>query len=198
VTARPTTLVRALSLPPRLTGRGGAGLRSAEDSPPTLVVRFSVFNTWTEIDSVFEGHFLERVAPGAFLRSMREDRGRIRMLFQHGRDPQVGDKPLGPIVVLREDEIGGLAEAPLLDTSYNADLLPGLNAGVYGSSFRFRVTSEDVVERPARSAYNPKGLPERTIREARLFEVGPVTFPAYAGATAGVRSLTDWFSLWVI
>ena len=24
-------------------------------------------------------------------------------------------------------------------------------------------------------------------------EFGPVTFPAYEGATAGVRSLTDWY-----
>jgi hypothetical protein len=31
-------------------------------------------------------------------------------------------------------------------------------------------------------------LPERTIKELRLFEFGPVTFPAYQSATAGVRS----------
>jgi hypothetical protein len=36
-------------------------------------------------------------------------------------------------------------------------------------------------------------LKERTVKEARLMEFGPVTFPAYAGATAGVRSLTDDF-----
>ncbi|HMF61353.1 MAG TPA: hypothetical protein VK595_13325, partial [Vicinamibacterales bacterium] len=40
---------------------------------------------------------------------------------------------------------------------------------------------------------NPHGLPERTVKEAQLMEFGPVTFPAYAGATAGVRSLTDDF-----
>jgi len=31
-----------------------------------------------------------------------------------------------------------------------------------------------------------EALPERTIREAKLYEFGPVTFPTYAGATAGL------------
>ena len=35
-----------------------------------------------------------------------------------------------------------------------------------------------------RSAHNPKGLPERTILEARVYEFGPVNFPAYSDATS--------------
>ena len=73
-------------------------------------------------------------------------------------------------------------------------MLPGLAAGLYGSSFRFRVTADDFDQRPRRSAHNPDALPERTIRSVRLHEFGPVVWPAYAGATAGIRSLTDWFT----
>jgi len=46
---------------------------------------------------------------------------------------------------------------------------------------------------PSRSTFNPDGIPERTITEAQVMEFGPVTFPAYSRATAGVRSLTDWY-----
>jgi HK97 family phage prohead protease len=167
-----------------------------DDTPggmPTLTGHFAVFNEWTEVDSVFEGRFMERIAPGAFQKTMEEGRNGMKVLFQHGRDPQIGDKPLGPIRSLTEDKTGARYEVPLLDTSYNRDLLPGLKAGLYGASFRFKVLRDEFDDDPKRSAYNPDGLPERTITEAAVREFGPVTFPAYQGATAGVRSLTDEF-----
>ena len=169
--------------------------RSGEAGMPTLRGHFSVFNTWTTIDSAWEGTFRERVAPGAFTKTIQENRNNIKVLFQHGKDPQVGDKPLGAIHDIREDEHGAYYEVPLLDTSYNRDLLPGLEAGLYGASFRFKVLREDFDRDPERSADNPDGLPERTIKEAALYEFGPVTFGAYPTATAGVRSLTDEYIL---
>ena len=53
--------------------------------------------------------------------------------------------------------------------------------------------AEDFNKRAKASDYNPKGLPERTVRDLHMPEFGPVTFPAYPGATAGMRSLTDRF-----
>jgi phage head maturation protease len=119
-----------------------------------------------------------------FSRTLIEDRAGLKVLFQHGRDPQAGNKPLGPIDTVREDGYGAFYRVPLLDTTYNRDLLPGLEIGLYGASFRFQVMMDEVVERPGRSAHNPTGLPERTVGEAKLFEFGPVTFPAYSAATA--------------
>lgn len=169
-------------------------LRADEDGGmPTMFGHFAVFNRWTEINSWFEGHFLERIVPGAFRKTMKENRERIRALFQHGQDPQIGNKPLGPIDDLREDETGGYYEVPLLDTAYNRELIPGLEAGLYGASFRFEVMREELVEKPELSEDNPRGLPERSLKEVRLHEFGPVTFPAYAEATADLRSLTDHF-----
>lgn len=130
---------------------------------------------------------MESIARGAFARSIRERRDRIKVLFQHGQDPFVGDKPLGSVRELREDQQGAYYEVPLLNASHVADIAAGVEEGLYGASFRFRVMREEFVENPAKSDRNPGRLPERTLREVDLLEFGPCTFPAYAGATAGLR-----------
>lgn len=169
-------------------------LRSNADAPPTMFGHFTVFDTWTEVDSAWEGHFMERIASGSFSKTIDQNRADIKVLFQHGEDPQIGDKPLGTITELREDEIGPYYEVPLLNAAYvREDILPGLEAGVYGASFRFRVVRDEMIDKPKRSDSNPNAIPERTIKEVKLYEFGPVTFPAYPQATAGVRSLTDEF-----
>jgi phage head maturation protease len=179
-------LIRALHEPPTLERKKGAKM-------PTAVIDIGRFNEWTEINSVYEGRFLERLAPTAMDKTIAESRDQMRVLFNHGKDPSIGDKVLGPISDIDTDSSRSRASVPLLDTSYNHDLIPGLEAGLYGSSFRFQVLQEDFKSKPSRSDYNPEGLPERTILEAKVREFGPVTFPAYAGATAGLRSLTDEF-----
>jgi HK97 family phage prohead protease len=158
---------------------------------PTLEVRFSAFNTWYEVDSLWEGTFIERTVPGSFKQTIRDDLSAMKCLYDHGFDPQIGNKVLGAIESLSEDADSPVGLVPLFDTTYNRDLLPGLEKGVYGSSFRMRVTKEAWDDEPKPSDYNPKGLPERTIQQVRLFEFGPVTFPANPDSTATLRSLTD-------
>lgn len=183
-------LVRNLStrLEIRTIGEGDGSLGM-------MTGHFSVVNTWYEVDSMWEGLFLERTAPGAFEQTIAEDMPGMRVLFDHGFDPQIGNKVLGPIESLSEDKMGPYYEVPLFDTSYNRDLLPGLRAtpSVYGSSFRFRVMEESWVDEPKASKENPKALPERTITRTKVKEFGPVTFPANPDATAQMNSATDQF-----
>jgi phage head maturation protease len=186
-TLRDLDLVRAVNL------TGATELQAADDGPRTLVVRFSQFDTWYEIDSVWEGRFLERTARGAFAKTLRESGAQMRIQFDHGHDPQIGSKLLGKPRSWYEADDSPVVEVELFDTSYVRDLLPGLEAGVYGSSFRFRVVREEWDDAPTRSAHNPDGLPERTLKELRVLESGPVTWPANPDATAGLRSLTDDF-----
>jgi len=167
----------------------------ADGDAQVMALRFSAFGIWYEIDSWYEGRFLERVLPGAFTKTIAERGDRVKILFNHGMDFFIGDKILGVPEVLEERSDGAWAEVPLLDTSYNRDLIPGLRAGGYGSSFMFNVTDELWNYDPGLSAHNPEGLPERSILQVRLFECGPVTWPASHAATAGLRSIgmTDWY-----
>lgn len=158
---------------------------------------FSMFGNWYEINSAFEGRFLERIHPGAYSKTFKDNAARknagekIKCLLEHGHDPTVADKPLGAPRTLEEDEHGARYEVPLLDTSYVRDLVPALEAGIYGSSFRFKVLQDEWVEEPERSDHNPNRLPERTIKEVRVMEFGPTLYPANSAATASLRSTTD-------
>lgn len=142
----------------------------------------AVFNTDTVIDS-WEGQFVERIAPGAFKKTLAERADRVKVLFNHGFDPSIGDKPLGKPSVMREDQTGLWVEVPLDNTSYNRDLVASLRSGALdGQSFRFSVMDEEWVQP------DNGGIPIRTLRAMRLYEFGPVTFPAYEATSAGVRS----------
>jgi HK97 family phage prohead protease len=174
---------------------GTIELRAADDGGTgrTLHGHFAVFNRFTQIESWYEGTFLERIAPGAFKQTFADRGDKIRILYDHGHDPSIGNKPLAAPDVLREDKTGAYYEAELFDASYVDDLLPALRARQLGASFRFRVTDESWAEPTRATTANPSKLPERTITGVELYEFGPVTFPAYADATAGVRSGSDHF-----
>ncbi|MBQ1017753.1 HK97 family phage prohead protease [Micromonospora sp. D93] len=164
-----------------------------ENGMPVMDVRFSPFNEWYEINSYYEGQFLERTVPGAFKATINAQRqadgsSSVKVLFNHGMDFTIGDKVLGKASELREGSQSPEMLVPLFDTSYTRDLMDGLRAGVYGSSFMFEVIRDSWDHEPARSTHNPEGLPERTILEVRLLEAGPVTWPANPAATAGLRS----------
>ncbi len=157
----------------------------------SLDIRFSPFGKWYEIDSWWEGRFLESTKRGAFKKTFAERGDQVKILYDHGYDPNIGNKVLGSIEELSEPKDSPRGLVNLFDTSYVRELLPGLRAGVYGSSFRFQVIKEEWNDEPGRSDHNPDGIPERTITEVRLFEFGPVTFPANPEATAKLRSGTD-------
>jgi len=175
-------IVRALRPPPELRAAPAGSGR-------VLAGHFSVFDVWYEVDSMWEGHFFERTVRGAFAQTIAEDRNRMRSTFNHGYD-MLGDQILGSIDDLREDTTGAAYEVGLFDGIPEL-VMSGLAAGVYGSSFRFRVREESWNDEPPVSDHNPKGLPERSILNCQVSEFGPVTFPASPDATAGVRSLTD-------
>lgn len=179
-------VVRALAMPVEV--RAAA---ASDDGIGVLNGYFSTFDVWYPVESKFEGRFLERASPKAYLDTIERDRPMMKVLFDHGHDPTIGNKVLGPIRDLQSDRAGARFDVPLFDTGYNRELLPGLRASVYGASMRMHVAEDEWDDKPSRSAHNPDGLPERTIVRAKVLEFGPVTFPANPQANVTVRSMTD-------
>ena len=139
----------------------------------------AVFDTPTTIDS-WEGNFTEVVQRGAFRKTLREQTPVL--MLDHGQHPLIGSMPLGQITTAKEDARGLFIRARLHDNWLIEPVRDAIASGaISGMSFRFRAI-KDSWERPA------KGLPQRTLLELSVPELGPVVFPAYRDTTASVRS----------
>lgn len=147
----------------------------------TLEGYAAVFNQWAPIYERGRD-FFERIAPGAFKRSISQ---RMPVMqFDHGQHPLLGSIPIGVPTVLREDEKGLFVRARLSDNWLIAPVRDAIRDGaINGMSFRFSVPEgQDMWER------GEDGMERRTIREAIVYELGPVVWPAYSGTEVGVRS----------
>lgn len=165
--------------------------RSESESSRTMTVDFAVYNEWTEIDDPFEGHFMERIAPGAFSEAGKTRP--VRVMYHHGRDMTIGTKPLGKMLGITDVDQRARATVDLFDASYVRDLEPAFRAGEMGASFRGSIPDGGVqTAYPSRTTdHNPSRLPERTITRFDLWEIGPTPLPAYASTSVGMRSMTD-------
>ena len=145
----------------------------------TLEGYAAVFNEWTDIDS-WEGTFRERIAPGAFKKTLSERTPILQ--FDHGTHPLIGSLPLGVFTSIKEDEHGLRVKARLSDNWLVQPIRDAIRDGaITGMSFRFRVIRDNWSKGRDKMA-------ERTINEVALYEAGPVVFPAYEQTTVGVRS----------
>ena len=125
----------------------------------------------------------ERILPGAFDRAIAEDD--VRGLFNHDSNMVLGRTSAGTMTL--SSTRGGLKYVIRpADTTVARDVAEHISRGdVTGSSFAFRVTEENW------RTEEPDTEQEREIREIRevsLYDVGPVTFPAYSGSTAETNS----------
>lgn len=158
----------------------GIELRAAEgeNAPPPMISGYAA--VFGELSADLGG-FREKIAPGAFAKSLGED---IRALFNHDRNFIIG-RNKSKTLRLQEDNRGLRVEIDPPDTTDARDLITKMKRGdVTGMSFGFRTLEDhwDEVD----------GKIVRTLIEVRLFDVSVVTYPAYPQADAAVRSLEEW------
>lgn len=161
-----------------------------EDGEQTVEGVVVPYGQWSEVDSVIEGHFMERFAAGSLRKSFSEGFARMKGYFEHGRS-KLFDRT--PIMELREAwETGEAAyfRANLL-RGLPEWMVDGLRRGVYGVSLGAEEVKTDTVRFPKRSAHNPQGLEERTYRELRGYDISLTPAPHYQEATVMLRSITD-------
>ena len=144
------------------------------------------FGVWSED----LGGFKEKIRQGAFSKTIKD--GDVRLLFNH--DPNfILARTSNGTMSLEEDKRGLQFTASLPDTTYAKDLKESIKRGdISQNSFGFRVINDKWKISDDRNQ-----LDERTLTEVKLFDVSPVTFPAYPQTTVKVRSILkeegiDW------
>ena len=157
--------------------RSFTGELRQEGDGNTFVGYAAVFNSPSE-----PLPFLERIAPGAFSKSLRSRKQDIRLYVNHDSNLVLASRRSGSLR-LSEDERGLRVEADLPDTTAGRDIRELMRTGVVDKmSFGFQVDRRG-------DMWSEDGR-ERTLTSLRLFEVSVVTgFPAYEATMASVRSL---------
>lgn len=150
-----------------------------EDGKKLIRGHAAVFNSETDL-----GWFRERIAPGAFSESIGKDD--VRALFNHDENFILGRNTAGTLT-MREDERGLYVEIDPPDTQVARDLVTSIERGdISQMSFGFQ-TIKDSWETEENAA---KDL--RTLEKVKLWDVSPVTFPAYQETDVAVRSHDCW------
>jgi len=137
----------------------------------------AVFNK----DSQDFGGWHERIAPGAFSEVLNDN---AVALFNHDMNYVLGRN--GVNVTLSEDQNGLKYTVKLPDTSFARDLKNLIKDGIiHQSSFAFTVLQQEW-------KHNDDAPSVRTITKIkRLYDVSPVTTPAYPDASVGARSFAQ-------
>jgi hypothetical protein len=148
----------------------------------TLVGHAAVFN----VEAVIAGMFREIIAPRAFRKSIKESD--VRALFNHDPAHVLGRNKAGTLR-LSEDEVGLSYEVDLPDTQTARDLWTSIDRGdITQSSFAFETVRELRAEPDSEAG---ETLPLFTVKEARLWDVSPVTYPAYEQTDVVARSAAE-------
>lgn len=125
------------------------------------------------------GLFREVIRPGAFAKTIKE--ADIRALKNHNADYVLGRNKANTLD-LREDDKGLLISITPPDTQWARDLQESIKRGdINQMSFMFRTIKDNW--------YETEDELRRELLEVHLYEVSPVTFPAYPQTSVGVRDV---------
>jgi hypothetical protein len=151
-------------------------VRTVKDEEGRVGIKGSaaVFRSVTDL-----GPFTEEIAPGAFDNALKD--GDVRGLFNHDSNFVLGRTKSGTMSLKATNDSLDY-DIPELPKS-RTDVAESIERGdVDGNSFSFSVRKDEWTR-------NDNGKDHRVIVEIdTLYDVGPVTFPAYADTSVAMRS----------
>lgn len=130
--------------------------------------------------------YIESIRKDAFKESVeRKRKSPIKSYFNHDPNQVLATTESNPPLIIKNTDDGVDYEAEIPDTSYGRDLKINLERrNVEGSSFAFSIDEDKAWE-------DEEGNYHREIIKGEIYELGPVTDPAYVQAPANLRSAGD-------
>ncbi|HEC61774.1 MAG TPA: HK97 family phage prohead protease [bacterium] len=156
-------------------------IRGEGDDPDHLEGHAAVFDQLSED----LGGFREKIEKGAFKKTIRKSD--VRALLNHDSNFVLG-RTKAKTLKLKEDDVGLFTRIDPPDTQWARDLMESIERGdISQMSFGFRTITDhwEIV--------NKENI--RTLKEVELFDVSPVTFPAYPQTDIQARSLLKTYGL---
>ena len=152
------------------------------DQPAELKGHAAVFNTLSHD----LGGFRERIAPGAFSRSLKEKQD-VRALINHDPDKVLGRSKAGTLE-LSEDNEGLQYRVVLPETTYARDLAESVSRrDIDENSFGFIAREVKWLLEPDPED-DSKKIAVRELRDVDLMDVSVVTYPAYPETDVAMRA----------
>jgi hypothetical protein len=160
-------------------------LRAESQGDETAIVGYAAkFNTVSHD----LGGFREKIAPGAFTRTLRENAD-VRCLMNHNPSLIMGRTKSGTLT-LSEDNVGLRFRSVLPDTQAARDLHTLVKRGdIDECSFGFTVAANGQNWTEEKSRDNSDWYAMRTLTDVDLLDVSAVTYPAYPNTQVGARAM---------
>jgi HK97 family phage prohead protease len=162
-------------------------LRAKQDGSKAINGHAAVFGQMTQIEDWF-GVYMEKCDAGCFNKTLN-DGADVRCLFNHDPNIVLGRTKSGTLR-LNTDDMGLVYDCDPPPTQFARDLMASMERGdIDGSSFGFRIVRDRWG-----TVLDPDGDQEqdmldcRTILEVQLYDVSPVTFPAYPQTDSALRN----------
>ncbi len=183
-----------IQLPERETRvlEGQVELRAeSENEKPKVRGYASIFNRESENLGSDKYQFREIIQPGAFDDVLKDD---VRALLNHDPNFILARSKNGEgTLKISTDETGLYYEFDAPDTQAGRDLTESLKRGdIDQSSFSFTVANGGQKWEETEDSEGRTFIKRTITKVARLFDVSPVTYPAYPDATVALRSLQEF------
>jgi HK97 family phage prohead protease len=162
-----------------------------ETNKPKVRGYAAVFGKESENLGNADYQFREIIEPDAFSDVLLDD---VRALLNHDPNFILARSKAGEGTLrIGQDERGLWYEFDAPDTTAGRDLMESIKRGdIDQSSFSFTVGKDGQRWEERQDGDGPTFIKRTITKVARLFDVSPVTYPAYPDATVAVRNLQEF------